>query len=236
MRCVASGALEVSAPLQTSLQKHGLADEVTIIETGCLGECALGPVAAICPDGVFYQGITPADAEEVVTEHMLKGRVVKRLVYTASSTAQIIPALQDIGFFRVRKKIVLRDCGVTDAASIDEYIARNGYQALAKVLAEMTPDEVVDEIKESGLQGRGGAGFSMGLKRSFTRNAPGEKRYVLCNADEGEPDVYDDRHVRPDIPLRQPGPEQSSSHRPGAHSHGPSGDGSPDSRRPHPAL
>ena len=193
--CVASGALELSAALRSSLKKYELADEVSIVETGCLGPCAVGPVAVIYPDGVFYQGVKPADAEEVVQEHLLKGRVVERLVHKSASNAQLVPALQEIGFFREQTKIVLRNCGVIDPTVIEEYIARDGYQALAKVLTEMTPDAVIEEVKKSGLRGRGGAGFSTGMKWSFTRKAPGDKKYVLCNADEGDPGAFMDRSV-----------------------------------------
>ena len=127
--CVASGALEVSAAIQSALQKHVLEDEVSTVETGCLGPCDVGPVVVVYPDGVFYQGLKPADAAEIVEEHLLKGRVVERLVHKAPSTAQIIPALQEIGFFREQQKIVLRNCGVIDPTDIEEYIARDGYQA-----------------------------------------------------------------------------------------------------------
>ena len=192
--CVASGALEVSAAIQTALQKEGLADEVSVIETGCLGPCAVGPVMVVYPEGVFYQGVKPADAEEVVKEHLLKGRIVERLAHKSVS-AQIVPALSEIGFFREQTKVVLRNCGVIDPTNIDEYIARDGYQALAKVLTEMKPEEVIDVVTKSGLRGRGGAGFSTGMKWNFTRKAPGDKKYVLCNADEGDPGAFMDRSV-----------------------------------------
>lgn len=193
--CVASGALEVSATIRASLLKHGLESEVSVIETGCLGPCAVGPVAVVYPDGVFYQGVKPADAEEIVTEHLLKGRIVERLNYKTPATAQIIPALQEIGFFKQQQKIVLRNCGAIDPTKIEEYVAREGYAALSKALTEMTPDQVVEEVKKSGLRGRGGAGFSTGLKWAFTRKSPGDKKYVLCNADEGDPGAFMDRSV-----------------------------------------
>ena len=193
--CVASGALELSAALKGALHKFELASEVAVVETGCLGPCAVGPVAVIYPDGVFYQNIKPQDADEIVEEHLLKGRVVERLAYKSASTAQVIPALTQIGFFKEQKKIVLRNCGVIDPSRIEEYIARDGYQALAKVLTQMTPDSVVEEVKKSGLRGRGGAGFLTGMKWSFTRKAPGDKKYVLCNADEGDPGAFMDRSV-----------------------------------------
>jgi NADH-quinone oxidoreductase subunit F len=193
--CVASGALEISAALEAALKKQGLDKEISVVQTGCLGPCAIGPVAVVYPDGVFYQGLKPADVEEIVVEHLLKGRPVTRLNFKTAATAQIIPALQEIGFFQQQQKVVLRNCGTIDPTSIEEYIARDGYQALAKVLTEMTPDQVVEEVKKSGLRGRGGAGFSTGMKWAFTRKAPGSKKYVLCNADEGDPGAFMDRSV-----------------------------------------
>ncbi|MFA7691361.1 MAG: NADH-ubiquinone oxidoreductase-F iron-sulfur binding region domain-containing protein [Candidatus Hydrogenedentales bacterium] len=193
--CVASGAYAVIEALEASMRKHGLNEEVNLVRTGCLGPCAIGPVAVVYPDGVFYQGIKPEDAEEIVTEHLLKGRTVDRLNFKVTATAQIIPALQEINFFQQQQKIVLRNCGVIDPTSIEEYIARDGYQALAKVLSEMKPEEVTDTVKKSGLRGRGGAGFLSGLKWEFTRKAPGDKKYVLCNADEGDPGAFMDRSV-----------------------------------------
>ncbi len=193
--CVASGALDLSAAIQAALRKHELDGEIQVVETGCLGPCAAGPVAVVYPDGVFYQGVKPEDAAEIVEEHLLKGRVVERLNYKVPATEQIIPALQEIGFFRQQQKIVLRNCGSIDPTNIEEYIARDGYQALAKALTEMTPDSVIEEVKKSGLRGRGGAGFLTGMKWSFTRKASGDKKYVLCNADEGDPGAFMDRSV-----------------------------------------
>jgi NADH:ubiquinone oxidoreductase subunit F (NADH-binding)/(2Fe-2S) ferredoxin len=193
--CVASGSLEVSAALQDALRSQGLDTEVKVVETGCLGPCVAGPVAVVYPDGVFYQKLKAEDAAELVEEHLLKGRIVERLVHQAPSTAQIVPALNDIGFFRGQQRIVLRNCGLIDPLRIEEYIARDGYQALAKVLTQMTPDEVIDVVKRSGLRGRGGAGFPTGLKWSFTRKATGERKFVLCNADEGDPGAFMDRSV-----------------------------------------
>jgi len=193
--CVASGSLEVSAALQQEIERQGLSKEAKVIETGCLGPCAVGPVAVIYPDGVFYQNIKPEDAKEIVTEHLLKGRVVERLVRKSQDMSKAVPALNQIDFFKGQQRIVLRNCGVIDPIKIDEYIARDGYQALAKVLTEMTPDQVVDEVKKSGLRGRGGAGFSTGLKWSLARKAQGARKFVLCNADEGDPGAFMDRSV-----------------------------------------
>ncbi len=193
--CVASGALEVSAALQEQLRVHGLSQAVKVIETGCLGPCAVGPVAVVYPDGVFYQDLKPADAKEIVAEHLLKGRVVERLVHHRASTAQIVPELTDIGFFRGQARVVLRNCGVIDPGRIEEYVARDGYEALARVLTEMEPQQVVETVKASGLRGRGGAGFPTGLKWQFCQEAEGGVKYVLCNADEGDPGAFMDRSV-----------------------------------------
>jgi NADH-quinone oxidoreductase subunit F len=192
--CIASGALEVSAALTLSVTKLGLEHEVKIVETGCLGPCAVGPVAVVYPDGVFYQGIKPEDCEEIAQEHLLKGRVVERLV-SREHSGDRIPGLQDIEFFKKQVKIVLRNCGSIDPMKISEYIARDGYQALAKVLTAMTPEQVCKEVLRSGLRGRGGAGFATGLKWEFTRKASGDTKYVLCNGDEGDPGAFMDRSV-----------------------------------------
>jgi NADH-quinone oxidoreductase subunit F len=193
--CIASGALEVSDALRKGIDKHGLAAEVKVIETGCLGPCVVGPVAAVYPDGTFYQNLRPDDADEIVQEHFLKGRVVERLVHKAPATGQAVPDMQDVGFFRRQVKIVLRNCGLIDPLKIEEYIARDGYAAMAKVLTEMTPEQVIAEVKTSGLRGRGGAGFPTGLKWEFTRKAGGDRKFILCNGDEGDPGAFMDRSV-----------------------------------------
>jgi NADH-quinone oxidoreductase subunit F len=192
--CVASGALELSAAIKQALAKHGLADQIGVVETGCLGPCAAGPVAVIYPDGVLYQNLKAEHAERIVSEHLLKGRVVKELA--AETPAGIdMPGLKEIPFFQKQVKIVLRNCGMIDPLNIEEYIARDGYLALAKALTEMTPDQVVQAVKQSGLRGRGGAGFSTGMKWEFCRKAKGDIKYALCNADEGDPGAFMDRSV-----------------------------------------
>jgi len=193
--CVASGSLELSAALKEAVRQRGLDGEAKVIETGCLGPCAVGPVAVVYPDGVFYQGVKPQDAAEIVEEHLLKGRVVERLVRKVPATGQSVPEMDQIEFFRRQQKTVLRNCGVIDAGRIEEYIARDGYEALAKALFELQPDEVIDIVKRSGLRGRGGAGFPTGLKWEFCRKAQGKRKYVLCNADEGDPGAFMDRSV-----------------------------------------
>jgi NADH-quinone oxidoreductase subunit F len=192
--CVASGSLEVAAALREEIEKRGLDGEVQVIETGCLGPCAVGPVAVIYPEGVFYQNFKIKDVPEVVEEHLLKGRVVKRLAFKKVGE-EAVPILKDIHFFNNQTKIVLRNCGMIDPTKIEEYIARDGYAALAKALNEMTPDEVVQTVKKSGIRGRGGAGFLTGLKWELTRKAKGDVKYTLCNADEGDPGAFMDRSV-----------------------------------------
>ena len=193
--CVASGALELSAAFKEAIDRFSLDGEIRVIETGCLGPCAAGPVAVIYPDGVLYQNLKPENAEEIVEEHLLKGRVVSKLATEAGAAGQVTPPLQELSFFRKQVKIVLRNCGLIDPLRIEEYIARDGYRALAKALTEMKPEAVIDEIKRSGLRGRGGAGFPTGLKWEFCRRSPGEVKYVLCNADEGDPGAFMDRSV-----------------------------------------
>jgi len=192
--CIASGALEVGAALREQIERQGLQGEIQVIESGCLGPCAVGPVAAVYPDGVFYQGICPDDAAEIVEEHLLKGRVVERLV-RKTPKGEAVPGLPEIDFFQKQVKIVLRNCGVIDPLRIEEYVARDGYQALSKALTEMKPDQVIAEVKKSGLRGRGGAGFLTGLKWEFTRKSPGDVKYILCNGDEGDPGAFMDRSV-----------------------------------------
>ena len=193
--CVASGALELSAAMRAAIQKHGLEGEVQVFETGCLGPCAAGPVAVVHPDGILYQNLKPADAERITEEHLLKGRIVKELAYEKRAESMEALGLQEIPFFRKQVKIVLRNCGLIDPLKIEEYIARDGYMALAKVLTEMTPEQVIAEVKASGLRGRGGAGFSTGMKWELCRKAPGTEKFTLCNADEGDPGAFMDRSV-----------------------------------------
>jgi len=193
--CVASGSLELSAALRKCLQKHGLDGEVKVVETGCLGPCAKGPVAVVQPDGVFYEGVKAEDAEEIVIEHLLKGQPVERFAHHRANTGETVLAMKDIEFFSRQHKIVLRNCGVIDPCRIEEYIARDGYQALAKALLKMTPDQIIETVTKSGLRGRGGAGFPTGIKWANTRKSPGDVKYVVCNADEGDPGAFMDRSV-----------------------------------------
>ncbi|MFN3534072.1 MAG: NADH-quinone oxidoreductase subunit NuoF, partial [Desulfatiglandales bacterium] len=193
--CNASGSTKVRDALEVEIHKAGLQDEVRIIVTGCNGFCAQAPLLLVKPDNILYQRLTPEDVPELVLEHMLKGRPVKRLMYTAPESAEVIPYLENIPFFSKQLLWVLRNRGILDPERIDEYIARDGYLAAHKALVEMKPEEIVEEVKKSGLRGRGGAGFPTGLKWEFASRSPGEIKYVLCNADEGDPGAFMDRSV-----------------------------------------
>ncbi len=193
--CIASGALEVSAAFTKELEDMSLDRENRVVETGCLGPCAVGPVILVYPDGVFYQNVKIEDVHEIVEEHLLKGRIVERLVSHAPGTDRTVAEMGDVEFFNRQVKIVLRNSGIIDPLKIEEYIAREGYQALAKVLTEMTPEEVVSEVLRSGLRGRGGAGFPTGLKWKFARQTESDVKYIICNADEGDPGAFMDRSV-----------------------------------------
>jgi NADH-quinone oxidoreductase subunit F len=193
--CIASGALDVSEAVRAELKERELAGEIEVVETGCLGPCVQGPVALVYPDGVFYQNIKVDDVPEIVEEHLLKGRIVERLVSHAPGTERTQAEMDDIPFFNRQVKIVLRNSGIIDPLNIDEYIARDGYQALAKVLTTMTPEAVVEEVLASGLRGRGGAGFPTGMKWRFAQQQDDETKYILCNADEGDPGAFMDRSV-----------------------------------------
>jgi NADH-quinone oxidoreductase subunit F len=193
--CIASGALAVSAAFDEELKNKGLTEEVQVVETGCLGPCAVGPVALIYPDGVFYQNIKVPDVAEIVEEHLLKGRVVTRLVSHAPGTDKSTAEMHDVEFFNRQVKIVLRNSGLIDPLKIEDYVARDGYAALAKALVDMTPEKIVEEVLASGLRGRGGAGFPTGLKWRFAQQQKEETKYILCNADEGDPGAFMDRSV-----------------------------------------
>ena len=191
--CVSSDCQIVADTMQAEINRLGLGDEIGIIMTGCMGSCNLGPVAAVVPEGVFYQRLTPEAATRIAEEHLLKGRPVQE--YMSREGDEVYEKMHDLPFFKLQKKIVLRNCGAIDPGNIEEYIASDGYAALAKVLGEMTPEQVVDTVKRSGLRGRGGGGFSTGLKWEFTAKATGDQKFVLCNADEGDPGAFMDRSV-----------------------------------------
>ena len=194
--CHAGGSAQVIAALESEIKKAGLEQEVCVVQTGCHGLCELGPVMIIYPDDILYVMVKPEDAGEIVQEHLLKGRPVSRLIYDESVTAEGVKSLNDTNFYSKQHRVALRNCGVIDPEKIDEYIARNGYEALGKVLTTMTPDEVIQTILDSGLRGRGGAGFPTGLKWKFACANRGQvQKYVCCNADEGDPGAFMDRSV-----------------------------------------
>lgn len=193
--CIASGSLAFKEALEKELVRRKLNDDVQIVMTGCNGFCAMGPIVVTYPDGVFYNQVKPEHAPLIVEEHVLKGRVVKDLLFKEEKVAEKVPLLKDIGFFGRQRLIVLRNRGLIDAENIDEYIARDGYAAVAKVLSEMTPEEVIEEVKKSGLRGRGGGGFPTGLKWEETRKYTNFPKYTICNGDEGDPGAFMDRSV-----------------------------------------
>ncbi len=193
--CTASGSVAVRAAMAEELKRRGLADEVRLVETGCRGFCAMGPVMIIYPEGVFYCQVTAADVPTIVEETLVKGRVVERLTYREPLTHKAIPFYKDIPFYGKQYRIALRNCGLINPENIDEYIARDGYAALSKAVLEMTPEQVIDVVKRAGLRGRGGAGFPVGMKWELCRKSPGNEKYVLCNADEGDPGAFMDRSI-----------------------------------------
>ena len=193
--CISSGSESVKEAMEEEIIKAELQNEVEIVTTGCMGTCELGPIMVVYPEGIFYQKVKPEDAKEIVQEHLLKGRVVKRLFYKKPKTEEMVEVFNNIDFFKLQRKIALRNCGIINPLNIEEYIAADGYMAIGKVLTEMTPQQVVEEVKKSGLRGRGGAGFPTGLKWQFTAAAKGDKKYVLCNADEGDPGAFMDRSI-----------------------------------------
>ncbi|MDR3605299.1 MAG: NADH-quinone oxidoreductase subunit NuoF [Syntrophaceae bacterium] len=193
--CIASGSLDVKNALERELAKRNLQNEVQIVMTGCNGFCAMGPLVVIYPDGIFYNQVKPEHAPVIVEEHILKGRVVEKLLFKDETVKGRVPLMKDIGFFGLQRLIVLRNRGLIDAENIDEYIARDGYSALAKAITEMTPEQVIEEVKKSGLRGRGGGGFPTGLKWEECRRYDNFPKYTICNGDEGDPGAFMDRSV-----------------------------------------
>ncbi len=193
--CLASGSLDVSAAFRKEILNQKIGDQATVIETGCQGLCAAGPVVTIEPDGIFYENVKPQDVPEIVKDHIMNGKVVQRLVHKDNLTGAPIPKMQDIPFFKKQEKIVLRNCGTIDPLDIEQYINKEGYAGLAGVLDEMSSDQIIDTVIKSGLRGRGGAGFLTGKKWSFAQKTAGDVKYVLCNADEGDPGAFMDRSI-----------------------------------------
>ncbi len=195
--CTSSGSDKIAKRLQEEIDKNGLTDEVMVVRTGCFGLCALGPIMIVYPEGTFYSMVKEDDIAEIVSEHLLKGRVVTRLVYDETIGENEIKSLKETNFYKKQHRIALRNCGAINPECIDEYIGRNGYEALGKVLKSMTPDEVIQTILDSGLRGRGGGGFPTGKKWQLARNLvkDADQKYVCCNADEGDPGAFMDRSV-----------------------------------------
>ena len=195
--CTSSGSAAIEKALVSEIAKNGLTEEVQVVKTGCFGLCALGPIMIVYPEGTFYSMVKEEDIPEIVEEHLLKGRVVTRLVYQETVTDNGIKSLQETAFYKKQNRVALRNCGVINPENIEEYIGENGYQALAKVLTEMTPEDVIQTILDSGLRGRGGGGFPTGMKWKLARNIvkDADQKYVCCNADEGDPGAFMDRSV-----------------------------------------
>lgn len=193
--CTSSGSQQIMEALTAEIEKNGLADEVSVVQTGCHGLCALGPIMIVYPDASFYSMVKIEDIPEIVSEHLLKGRVVTRLLYQETVTPAGVKALIDTDFYKKQHRIALRNCGIINPEIIEEYIGTGGYQALGKVLTEMTPDDVINTILDSGLRGRGGAGFPTGLKWKLAKGNDADQKYVCCNADEGDPGAFMDRSV-----------------------------------------
>ena len=197
--CTSSGSARLVERFEELLEQNGLTKEIKLVHTGCFGLCEAGPVVIVYPEGAFYSRVKVEDVDEIVSEHLIKGRIVQRLLYHGSvAEDNTVKALDDVDFYRKQKRVALRNCGVIDPENIDEYIAFDGYKALQKVLTEMTPEEVIDTISKSGLRGRGGGGFPTGKKWAFAAaqpRGPEYKKYVCCNADEGDPGAFMDRSV-----------------------------------------
>ena len=196
--CTSSGSVKIREAMEKELEAKGLQDEVKVVQTGCFGLCALGPVMIIYPEGTFYSRVKLEDVPEIVEEHLLKGRLVQRLVYDdigGGKKAEGPVSLSETGFYKKQTRVALRNCGVINPEQIDEYIATDGYMALGKVLTEMTPDDVIKVIGDAGLRGRGGAGFPTAKKWQFAQASVSDKKYVVCNADEGDPGAFMDRSV-----------------------------------------
>ena len=193
--CTSNGSAKIREELARQLKANHMEDDVQIVETGCFGLCAVGPVVIVYPEAAFYSGVHADDVTDIVNEHLIKGRLVTRLLHTERVGEPPVKALTDTEFYRRQTRVALRNCGVIDPENIDEYIARDGYAALIKCLTEYEPQQVIDMVKASGLRGRGGAGFPTGTKWQFVKNAAGDVKYVCCNADEGDPGAFMDRSV-----------------------------------------
>ncbi|WP_302761532.1 NADH-quinone oxidoreductase subunit NuoF [Christensenella hongkongensis] len=193
--CTSSGSGEIISKFESELAEKGLDKEVKVVRTGCFGLCEAGPIVIVYPEGAFYSRVKVDDVAEIVEEHLLKGRIVERLLHKEDNVEDVATTLDDIEFYKKQNRVALRNCGVIDPEVIDEYIAFDGYKALGTCLTEKTPEDVIDIIKKSGLRGRGGGGFPTGMKWQFGHDAKGDQKYVICNADEGDPGAFMDRSV-----------------------------------------
>jgi len=201
--CTSSGSEKIIKEMEIQLKKNNIDKEVKVVRTGCFGLCALGPIVIVYPEGAFYSMVKPEDVQEIVEEHLLKGRIVKRLLYHETvEKDDTIKSLNQVDFYKKQLRIALQNCGVINPENIEEYIAFDGYKALGKVLTEMTPEQVIDIVKRSGLRGRGGGGFPTGLKWEFTAKSQSDQKYVACNADEGDPGAFMDRSILEGDPHR----------------------------------
>ena len=193
--CMSTESAMLAGNLKTEISRQGLDDVAQVVKTGCFGLCQEGPIVRIIPDNLFYTRVKPEDAEEIVEEHIVKGQKVERLLYIDPAKKVPVTDAKGMDFYKKQIRIALRNCGVIDPENIDEYIARSGYEALGKVLTTMTPNETIAVVKNSGLRGRGGAGFSTGLKWEITCQSVSNQKYVVCNADEGDPGAFMDRSI-----------------------------------------
>ncbi len=193
--CTSSHSEEIIKALEEQIAAKGLADEIKVIKTGCFGLCAIGPIMIVYPEGSFYSEVKVEDVPEIVEEHLVKGHIVKRLLYDETVPLDTIKSLNQTAFYKKQKRVAMRNCGIINPESIDEYIALDGYQALAKCLTTLKPADVIQIVKDSGLRGRGGGGFPTGLKWEFTAKSEADQKYVVCNADEGDPGAFMDRSV-----------------------------------------
>lgn len=193
--CTASDSSLILDAFKNEIARHGLENEIELVRTGCFGLCELGPVVIVYPEGAFYSRVKAQDIPELVEEHLVKGRILKRLVYHEAIEEDRVKSLNNVDFYKKQLRVALNNCGVIDPENIDEYIAFDGYKALQKVLKEMTPKDVVDTLKKSGLRGRGGGGFPTGMKWEFAANQVNDQKYIVCNADEGDPGAFMDRSV-----------------------------------------
>ena len=193
--CKSAGSKEVQLAFSRAIEAKGLSDEVMVVETGCHGFCEHGPLVIVYPEGTFYCHVKAEDVEEIVESHLFKGRIVERLLYHEPLTHESIPNYSEINFYKKQHRLVLENCGAINPEQIEEYIAVGGYEALAKAVTTMSPEDVIEEIKKSGLRGRGGGGFPTGMKWQFAKASVSDKKYVICNADEGDPGAFMDRSV-----------------------------------------